>query len=304
MTIPVVVFAYNRPRYLSRLLGSLKGEGIQQLIVFADGPRSREDAAAVAAVRATLRDIDWCKVELHERDENLGLGPSILQGMTEVFRTWEAALVFEDDMVIAPGAYGYLCRALEHYHGDRRVMSVTGWTLPAVTPDDVVDHPYFDGRAESWVWGSWARSWEGMLDETAVDKIARCESLGRDVRRYGLDLPAMAQMEQSRRLWAVRFLYHHLLHAGLCMRPPRSLVNHADQEGTGTNFGGGNRWTNATLWKPTLPLSWPEPVEHPATAALWRRMIDSPPGPQPVTLINRLRGIKHRLLGRRRIWGN
>jgi len=301
MNYPVVLFAYNRPRHVARLLEQLRGEGIDTLIAYADGPRTPADAPAVAEVRALLRTIDWCDCRLHDRAENLGLGPSILTGMTEVFAEREAALVFEDDMVIAPGTCAYLNAALTHYRDDPRVMSVTGWTLPSVTPSEVVDQPYFDGRAESWVWGSWARAWEGMDDGTALEKLERCIERGIDPAAYGADLPAMAQMELPRRLWAVRFLYHHILNDGLCMRPPRSLVNHGGNDGTGTNFGnGGAYWTNRQLWTPVLPRSWPEPLEHPEVAGRWRALIVNPPPPPPPGLLDRLRGIKHRLVRRYR----
>ena len=115
-----------------------------------------------------LRAINWCEVVLCERESNLGLGRSILTGVTEVLGKYETVIIFEDDLICVPGTYEYLCAALDQYKDDDRVMSVTGWTHPLVTPSDVIDLPYFDGRAECWVWGTWARAWHGMEIKTKV----------------------------------------------------------------------------------------------------------------------------------------
>ena len=72
----------------------------------------------------------------------------------------DSLLVFEDDLICVPGAYAFLCEALARYRDDPAVLSVTGWTHPSVTPPGVAS-PYFDGRPESWSWGTWRRAWRG-----------------------------------------------------------------------------------------------------------------------------------------------
>ena len=65
---------------------------------------------------------------------NLGLGKSIISGVTEVFDKHQSAIIFEDDLVCVSGAYQYLVAALSEYADDTKMMSVTGWTHPKVTP--------------------------------------------------------------------------------------------------------------------------------------------------------------------------
>ena len=145
MSIPIALFAYARPDHLRRTLACLRDNRVPLIYAFCDGPKTPDKSPLVAAVRALLREVDWCQVLLIERDENWGLGRSILAGVTEVLSRHDACLVFEDDLICVPGSYDYLSAALLHYRDDPRVMSVTGWTHPRLTPDDVVDWPYFDG---------------------------------------------------------------------------------------------------------------------------------------------------------------
>lgn len=270
-TIPVVLFAYARSDHLRRVLACLRENGVPRLEVFADGSKNERDAPRVAEARALLRAVDWCDVRITERSENLGLGRNVLAGVTEVAARHPAFLVWEDDLICVPGTYAWLCAALNAYSGDARVMSVTGWTHPRVRPRDVGSAPYFDGRAECWVWGTWARAWQGMNDATALAKMAAAERRGTPRDAYGSDLEGMARVEEQRNIWAVRLLYHHFEQGGLCVRPPWSMVEHIGLDPLATNSQFANEWSNPPLREaPPIPDEWPAPREHPECRRLWR----------------------------------
>ncbi len=269
-TIPVVLLAYARPVHLARVLACLRENAVPLLYAFADGAKGAADAAAVAEVRAMLRAVDWCEVRLTERPENLGLGKNVLAGVTAVAAKHEAFVVWEDDLVCVPGTYAWMCAALRHYATDERVMSVTGWTHPRVMPADVGEAPYGDARAECWVWGAWARSWRGMLDETAVMKMAATEAHGAATDAYGADLPEMAREETRKNIWAVRWVYHHFQHGGLCVRPPWSMVEHIGFDAGAMNAAEAVEWENPPLRAaPAVPAVWPVPAEHAECRRLW-----------------------------------
>jgi len=294
----VVLFAYARPAHLRLTLEALEANSVARMIVFSDGPRSAEDAPAVEKVRGLLESVDWCEIDLRKRQVNLGLGRSILSGVSEVLSCHDAIIVFEDDLVCVPGAIAYLSAALRHYRDDPRVMSVTGWTHPRVLPQGVADQPYFDGRAESWVWGAWRRSWQGM-SRPAVELVDACLAAGVDVNRYGADLPAMARDELDLNIWAVRWIYSHLLEGGLCFRPPHSLVNHIGFDNQATNASEDTMWRDSSLQPcPPVPTVWPEPVEHASCPDLWCRAYPHQP---MVRTLARLPVLVRRL--RRRVVG-
>ncbi len=276
--IPVIVFAYNRPTHLRKTLEGLRVNRVPLIYAFSDGPRVPADEAAITEVRQILCSIDWCKTIICERKTNLGLGRSILSGVTEVLQKHEAAIVFEDDLVCVPGAYNYLCSALEHYKDDRRVMSVTGWTHPIITPENITGQPYFDCRAESWVWGTWRRAWAGM-ETDAKTLMAKCEAQGIDIYRCGADLVEMAKVEQRWNIWAVRMLYNHLLNKGLCLRPPWSIVEQIGFDTQGTNTVSAGKWTaGPARLCPPIPKQWPEPVENEECALLHQKVSGKRPG--------------------------
>src|SRR5512139_1479988 len=69
---PVVVFAFNRPNKLRRVLAALKAEGLPRLVVYVDGPRGEADRPGVLACRALAERVDWADTELHFDEKNRG----------------------------------------------------------------------------------------------------------------------------------------------------------------------------------------------------------------------------------------
>lgn len=269
--IPVVLFAYARPAHLARVLACLRENQVPRLEVFSDGPKGGRDGEAVAAVRSLLRGIDWCECSIVERPANLGLGRNVITGVSAVAARHEAFIVWEDDLIGVPGTYAWMSAALAHYAGDAAVRSVSAWTHPRVTPRDVGGQPYFDRRADCWVWGTWARGWSGMAEESALEKMAIAAAHGVPAAAYGTDLAPMAAEEAARNIWAVRWLYHHFAHGGLCIRPPWSMVEHIGFDAEATNAAAASDWSNPPLRAaPPVPASWPVPREHSACRGLWQ----------------------------------
>ena len=275
--VPIVLFTYARPDHLVRTLACLHENQVPLIWAFSDGARIPEKVPLVKQVRDILHSIDWCEITISERQKNWGLGRSILNGVTEVLMKYEMCIVYEDDLICVPGTYQFLSKALNHYKDDFHVMSVTGWTHPAIIPDDVINLPYFDGRAECLVWGTWARAWNGM-ERDAKSLMLECEARGIDRNKYGSDLPAMAKVELRRNLWAVRWLYHHMLKNGLSLRPPWSMVEHIGFDIQATNTKDGDKLANPPLNPcPPIPSEWPESEENIQCPELARRFFDINP---------------------------
>lgn len=239
--VPVVLFAYRRYETLVSVLASLKENRVPLLIAFLDGARDVGDEKDVERVRDLLRAENCCEIHIVERDKNFGLGKSILDGMKTIFQEFDRAIVVEDDIVLISGAYDYLCRGLEYYQNEARVLSIAAHTHPRIRPANIGNISYCSGRFACWGWAAWRRSWVGMQN-SAMDVYWQCRLRGRDVNRYGADLEGQALREEKSNIWAVRFCLMHILRRGLCVQPPVPLVKNIGFGEGATNTLGGDKW--------------------------------------------------------------
>jgi glycosyltransferase involved in cell wall biosynthesis len=157
---PVVVFAFNRPDKLRRVLAALKGEAPPRLVVYVDGPRGVADRPGVLACRALAERVDWTETELHFDEENRG---SWTQAhiVSKVMERYPAAIFLEDDCLPSPGFYEFMRQALLHYAPEMRVFSIGAYQhLPS---EFFRDYPYSfvsGARFIGWGWATWRDRWQ------------------------------------------------------------------------------------------------------------------------------------------------
>lgn len=241
LDVPVVLFVFNRPDHLSRVLEQLRRNKIAKLYVFCDGSRGPEDEEGVAAVRKTIQEIDWVEKEVFESPKNKGLSPSIIEGLGKLFKIHERLIVVEDDIVVAPGFYNYMLKSLEYYKDEKSVYGVTGTCYPIgekVLKDSKYD-TYLERRFCSWGWGMWRRAWEQL--DFDVKKLAKKYEPIQDqtASLAGSDMAMMAPMALSGELggsWDVLIGINLLVQKKTFVWPTTNFVEN-DGIGTGTHTG-------------------------------------------------------------------
>lgn len=278
--VPVALFAYRRPDLLERVLASLRENRVPLVYAWSDGARDAGLQSDVAAVRKLLRAVDWTEIHVVEQPVNVGVADAVLGGVSSVLDAHEEVIVCEEDLEFGSGTYAWLCAALAHYRNDPRVMGVTAWNHPRVTPSDVTTEPYFSGRSTSLLWGTWRRAWAGILDHTCADLCQACARAGINVAEYGDDLINSAIHEQQYGMWDHRFNLHMLAHRGVFLWPARSMAAHTGYDPRATNSPHGKGWEDAPVPAPPVEaVRWPDLRVHPGSAPLWRVTVNAPPPP-------------------------
>jgi hypothetical protein len=237
---PIALFVYNRPEHTRRTLESLAAnpEAVDSVLhVYADGAKPGEPTAAVAAVRALLRERAWCGImHVYEAAENRGLAKQILDGVTERLRDSESVIVLEDDLELAPGFLAYMNEALALYREESRVLQIVGFLpdLPLVLPETL-----FLRTASSWGWATWSRAWAQLRTDAGA---LACEiTAGGRVHEFnldgGYDFLWQLQRVASGRLhtWAILWYASIFLADGYVLHPGRTLVRNIGHDGSGTH---------------------------------------------------------------------
>lgn len=239
---PVVLFVYARPWHARRTVEALAANADApetDLVIFSDAARNEKDAPAVREVREWLPSITGFRsVTIHERQENLGLADSIINGVSSVISRYGRVIVVEDDLITSPYFLRYMNDALELYAHDDKVMHVAGYMFPMDT--DGLPETVFLRQSSCWGWATWERAWRHFTrDSTSI--INRFSE--EDIYRFNLDgtmdywSQLMANHTGTLRTWAVFWYASVFMRGGLCLHPRECLVHNCGFDGSGENCG-------------------------------------------------------------------
>ncbi len=170
MRTPIVVVAYNRPRSLMRLLGSLSKASYAHkdipLIISIDKAENNQNVLEVA----TSFNWEYGNKKVVYQNENLGLRRHIIKcgGFS---LEYGAVIVLEDDLFVSPNFYVYAEQALEFSSKESAIggVSLYNHQLNVHTRDnfctlqDGFDNWYFQ-FASSWGQAWTKNQWSAFMD--------------------------------------------------------------------------------------------------------------------------------------------
>ena len=239
---PIALFVYNRPGHAQRAVASLRKNSeaaTSDLFVFSDAAKGAADLEGVEHTRAWVRGLSgFASVTVVERQVNLGLAGSIVDGVTRLCLDFGRAIVLEDDLVLSPFFLRYMNDGLARYSKMPQIASIHGYTYPV---DSRLPETFFLRGADCWGWATWARAWQAFEPDAA--------SLLTQLRERGLaqafDLdgagPYIKMLEDfiagKNDSWAVRWHASAYLQDMLTLYPGRSLVRNIGIDGSGIHSG-------------------------------------------------------------------
>jgi hypothetical protein len=142
---PILIVSYNRPHYLRQLVASL-GPALDRpaqrgrpVVLFQDSAhssyfgRDKTDPALIEECRAVFRDA-FPTAPIVDADANLGIAANIDRAERWAFvdHDWPAAVVFEDDLVVAPRYFDAMDALLALADADERIGMVAAYGSNAV----------------------------------------------------------------------------------------------------------------------------------------------------------------------------
>lgn len=242
-TAPIALFAYNRPYHLEQTIAALKLNTLAKqsdIFIYSDGPRSVDQAWAVAEVRKLIADVSGFKsVTVVERNNNWGLANSIIDGVTQLCKKYGKVIVLEDDLLSEPNFLVYMNMALERYENEDQVMQISGFNFPLDIYSKM--NSFFLPLTTSWGWATWERSWKSFepadtsLNIFNLDSSMRIKFDVEDSFNYFNMLES--QVQGNIDSWAIRWYLHVFSNRGLVLYPTNSMIMNMGFDGTGTHCG-------------------------------------------------------------------
>src|ERR1700752_3138282 len=159
---PIALFTYNRADHTAQVLDSLaKCARFDEcsLYIYCDAPKTNEHAKAVEASREVVRQrAASLGATVIERNTNLGLARSVVDGVSDLCNRFGRVIVLEDDLLLNPRFLDYMLRALDRCADQENVYQVSGYMFPVQlhTRTDA----FFLPLITSWGWATWQRAWQ------------------------------------------------------------------------------------------------------------------------------------------------
>lgn len=238
---PIALFVYNRLEHTQRTIQALQQNILAEdsdLIIFSDAAKSDFQAKVVSSVRKYIKEIDGFKsITIIERQENLGLARSIIDGVTGVVNSQGKIIVLEDDMVTSPYFLRYMNDALNLYEVNSDVASVHGYVYPI----NDLPETFFMRGADCWGWATWKDQWaefelngSKLLDELVRRKLTKRFDFN---GAYPFTQMLRDQISGTNNSWAIRWHASAFLKNKLTLYPGKSLVLNIGNDGSGTHCG-------------------------------------------------------------------
>ena len=257
-----VLFVYNRPDHAAAVIGALRRDKVQNLIVHSDAPATPAQEDAVRRTRLLLESIDWTVPRLILRETNAGLARSIDETLEDLFSRHDRVVVLEDDCVPGPFFFDYMARAFDAYDSDKSIQGISGFTIPL--PEELVEtnpcDAYLFPRMSTWAWGTWRDRW---LDRSRnlLELLARCEQEGIDLSQGGTDiLRFLGEFLEGtlQDVWSLHWLLEVYLRRGAYVYPNRTLIENIGLDGSGAHGETGTRKNG--IPSPSPVLRFPRPA--------------------------------------------
>lgn len=244
---PIALFAYDRLGHLQRTVEALRRNSLaaeSRLYVFSDGPRDTKAKAGVEQVRAYLHALTGFQtISLVEREANLGLARSIIDGVSRLCEEHGRVIVMEDDLVTSPHFLRFMNDGLDRYQDNEAVASIHGYVLPV---KGTLPETFFLKGADCWGWATWHRAWK-LFNPDGRDLLRQLEER-QLTRRFDMDgsfpYTRMLRRQIAGRYdsWAIRWHASAFLQNRLTLYPGRSLVLNIGTDGSGRHVEATNTY--------------------------------------------------------------
>jgi len=268
--ILIIVFTYGRLDHTEVTLEELsKNKNFKDfnVLIFSDGPKPNH-IEKVNEVRKYLKEykLEHNNVKVIEREKNIGLEKSIIDGITEGFKSYKAVIAIEDDIRTSLMFLEYMKDMLSIYEDSKSIGCISGFNHPSdrmKIPKEYRYDIYFAPRTCSWGWATWKDRWENVDWKISdINEFVRNGKKQREFNKGGNDLSRMLinQVQKGIDTWDIQWCYHNFKHNRLTIYPIISYVENIGMDGTGIHCGKTSGFKNDFL-NMNKVVKFPERIE-------------------------------------------
>lgn len=227
--ICVVVFGYNRPSHLRRLLISLENYKLKKIYFFLDGPKNKFDKINQKEILLMIKKNPFLNIKMYQAKKNLGLKKSIENGLKVLSKKYNFAIVFEDDCIPRKEFFKFTKLNLKHFNSNK-YAAICGYLYKPLHKKFLKNKKIFTLQFSNFCpWGYcinlniWS---EYQNNKKKINKV-----------RYPKDiiLDKIRKITNSKKVWTLNFMTFCKIKKYNFLYPSRSLIKNIGFDGSGLN---------------------------------------------------------------------
>ena len=238
MISPLVIFAFNRPKYLEKCLKSLKLNKLSRQTItyfFIDYPKLEKDFKNYNKVLKIVRETNIFKKKfIIQRKYNYGLKKNILNGINYVLKKNETIIVLEDDLYLSKYFLDYMNKYLNFFKNSKNIASIHGYCYPIDKKN--LNNFFLLRGADCWGWATWRRAWKFYNDDNLMlaQKIKNKNEIDTFNFNNSFNYHEML-FNRPQNTWAINWYASAFIRNMFTLYPKNSYVRNMGNSGLGTH---------------------------------------------------------------------
>lgn len=246
---PILFLVFNRPATTQKVFERIREIKPAKLFIAADGHRvnkkgEKEKCEEVRNI--ILKGVDWpCEVKTLFRNNNLGCGLAVSEGITWFFEHVEEGIIIEDDILPSYSFFEFAKELLKMYRNDESVWHIGG---NSYNPYKLRSPYYFSAYPHIWGWATWRRAWKNyryQLDDINHERFfANINELflTHSEKKFWIDFYEDYFKMLEKNTWDYQWTCRMWYNKGLAILPRENLITNIGFEEDATHTSDTNSW--------------------------------------------------------------
>ena len=228
----VVLFGYNRPSHLMRVLIALEDYNIKKIHFFLDGPKNSRDIIIQKQIIFIIKNNKKIKIILHKSKKNLGIAGSITKGLGIISKKYKKMIIIEDDCIPRKEFFQFFVKMLNKKNIFQEVGAICGYQFPEIHEKNKhTIYPILLNYFIPWGWATTSYHWINFEKmKKNKNNFYSKESFPKVIKKLNTLVK-----NNEKNIWSLNFIIYNFFLKKKFIFPNKSLVKNIGFDGTGVN---------------------------------------------------------------------
>ncbi len=260
----IIIFCYNRPRHIKKLLSTLRKIKNRKFYFVCDGPKkNNEDIKKVSSVK---KIISLKKSKKYLLNKNVGVRKIFKLGLNWVFKYEKKIIILEDDIIPSKFFFNFCDKLLVKYENNKKISQIAGCNINSKITKNFKNSYFFSKYSNIWGWATWKDRWQSydnnfkklniLVDSIYFKKLCNSNNEYKFWKKYF----SIHFRKKNLGTWDYAWTYTNFLKKRFSVVPSKNLVKNIGFDvASGLNP---NKLKNLRIEKLNYPIIHPKKIKR------------------------------------------